>query len=185
MKAYRRTFTRSMIMRRRTAQNHVTPSIARHSDHSRMNYPVPPFTDSPEQRVQCKALRPVQDDAHHLHAICCELERYGCRAKICLTCRGRVRRPIRDSELAGDAPRIQHEGSTSPEAQAPPMADGGWVDLESGFPYETVRGLMQKGHSVRFAHGPYGGYQAIEWDAKNRVYVGASEGRKDGQAAGY
>lgn len=86
---------------------------------------------------------------------------------------------------AGDAPRIQHEGSTSPEAQAPPMADGGWVDLESGFPYETVLGLMQKGHSVRFAHGPYGGYQAIEWDAKNRVYVGASEGRKDGQAAGY
>ncbi|GAA0710741.1 gamma-glutamyltransferase [Dokdonella soli] len=86
---------------------------------------------------------------------------------------------------AGDAPRIQHEGSTSPEAQAEPMKDGGFVDLESGFPYETVRGLMQKGHSVHFAHGPYGGYQAIEWDAKNRVYIGASEGRKDGQAAGY
>jgi len=44
---------------------------------------------------------------------------------------------------------------------------------------------MQKGHSVRFADGPYGGYQAIEWDAKNRTYIGASEGRKDGQAAGY
>ena len=86
---------------------------------------------------------------------------------------------------AGDAPRIQHEGSTSPEGQAEPMTDGGWVDLESGFPYETVRGLMRKGHSVRFANGPYGGYQAIEWDAKNRVYLGASEGRKDGQAAGY
>ncbi len=86
---------------------------------------------------------------------------------------------------AGDAPRIQHEGSTSPEAQAEPMQDGGWIDLESGFPYETVRGLMQKGHSVRFANGPYGGYQAIEWDAKNKVYIGASEGRKDGQAAGY
>ena len=86
---------------------------------------------------------------------------------------------------AGDAPRIQHEGSTSPEAQATAMTDGGWVDLESGFPYETVRGLMQKGHSVRFASGPYGGYQAIEWDAKNRVWIGASEGRKDGQAAGY
>jgi len=50
---------------------------------------------------------------------------------------------------AGDAPRIQHEGSTSPEGQAEPMTDGGFVDLESGFPYETVRGLMQKGHSVR------------------------------------
>jgi len=86
---------------------------------------------------------------------------------------------------AGDAPRIQHEGSTSPEGQAEPMTDGGFVDLESGFPYETVRGLMQKGHSVRYANGPYGGYQAIGWDAKNRVYIGASEGRKDGQAAGY
>ena len=86
---------------------------------------------------------------------------------------------------AGDAPRIQHEGSTSPEGQATPMQDGGWIDLESGFPYETVRGLMQMGHSVRFANGPYGGYQAIGWDAKNKVYVGASEGRKDGQAAGY
>ena len=86
---------------------------------------------------------------------------------------------------AGDAPRIQHEGSTSPEGQAEPMIDGGFVDLESGFPYETVRGLMQKGHSVRYANGPYGGYQAIGWDAKNRVYIGASEGRKDGQAAGY
>jgi gamma-glutamyltranspeptidase/glutathione hydrolase len=86
---------------------------------------------------------------------------------------------------AGDAPRIQHEGSTSPEGQAEPMTHGGWVDLESGFPYETVRGLMMKGHDVRFAIGPYGGYQAIEWDAKNRVYIGASEGRKDGQAAGY
>jgi gamma-glutamyltranspeptidase/glutathione hydrolase len=86
---------------------------------------------------------------------------------------------------AGDAPRIQHEGSTSPEGQAEPMQDGGFVDLESGFPYETVRGLMQKGHSVRFANGPYGGYQAIGWDARNHVYIGASEGRKDGQAAGY
>jgi len=86
---------------------------------------------------------------------------------------------------AGDAPRIQHEGSTSPEAQAEAMTDGGFVDLESGFPYETVRGLMQKGHSVRFANGPYGGYQAIRWDAQNGTYIGASEGRKDGQAAGY
>ncbi|HEV7489711.1 MAG TPA: gamma-glutamyltransferase [Rhodanobacteraceae bacterium] len=86
---------------------------------------------------------------------------------------------------AGDAPRIQHEGSTSPEGQAEPMTKGGWVDLESDFPYETVRGLMMKGHDVRFAIGPYGGYQAIEWDAKNHTYIGASEGRKDGQAAGY
>jgi gamma-glutamyltranspeptidase/glutathione hydrolase len=44
---------------------------------------------------------------------------------------------------------------------------------------------MEKGHHVTFADGPYGGYQAIMWDAKNSVWHGASEGRKDGQAAGY
>ena len=86
---------------------------------------------------------------------------------------------------AGDAPRIQHEGSTPPDGQAEPMTNGGWVELESGYPYETVRGLMLKGHDVRFTLGQYGGYQGIGWDAKNRVYIGASEGRKDGQAAGY
>jgi gamma-glutamyltranspeptidase/glutathione hydrolase len=33
--------------------------------------------------------------------------------------------------------------------------------------------------------GVYGGYQAIAYDAKNDVYIGASESRKDGHAAGY
>jgi hypothetical protein len=55
-----------MLMRRCTAQNRVPASIARHSQHFRMNYPVPPCIDSPEHRVQCEALRPVQDDAHDL-----------------------------------------------------------------------------------------------------------------------
>ena len=85
---------------------------------------------------------------------------------------------------AGDAPRIQHDGSTDPAGQVTPMADGGELDLETGFPYETVRALMRKGHSVRFADGPYGGYQAIMVNP-NGGYVGASESRKDGQAAGY
>ena len=86
---------------------------------------------------------------------------------------------------AGDAPRIQHEGDTEPEGQNTPMRDGGEVELESGFAYETIRALMEKGHHVTWADGPYGGYQAIEWDEKHHVYLGASEGRKDGQAAGY
>ena len=86
---------------------------------------------------------------------------------------------------AGDAPRIQHEGDTEPEGQVVPMKDGGEVELESGFSYETIRALMEKGHHVTFADGPYGGYQAIEWDEKNHIWIGASEGRKDGQAAGY
>ncbi|MHC9083700.1 gamma-glutamyltransferase [Luteimonas sp. RIT-PG2_3] len=85
---------------------------------------------------------------------------------------------------AGDAPRIQHDGSTEPTGQNTVMSDGGELDLETGFPYETVRALMGKGHSVRFAHGPYGGYQAIMVNPGGG-YIGASESRKDGQAAGY
>jgi gamma-glutamyltranspeptidase/glutathione hydrolase len=85
---------------------------------------------------------------------------------------------------AGDAPRIQHDGSTEPAGQATAMADGGETDLETGFPIETIRALMRKGHSVRFADGPYGGYQAIMVNPEGG-YVGASESRKDGMAAGY
>ena len=67
------------------------------------------------------------------------------------------------------------------------MTAGGYVMLESGVPYETARELVQRGHLVRAGTptGGFGGYQAIRWDKTNRVYIGASEARKDGQAAGY
>ncbi|MFO7923996.1 MAG: gamma-glutamyltransferase [Bacteroidales bacterium] len=84
---------------------------------------------------------------------------------------------------AGDAPRVQHSGSSEPTGQQ--MSDGGVVMLESGFSYETIRELIGKGHRVQWAVGPYGGYQAIMWDPVHKVYYGASESRKDGQAAGY
>lgn len=84
---------------------------------------------------------------------------------------------------AGDAPRISHSGSSEPTGER--MTDGGMVQLESGFPYETIRELMTMGHRVGYDNGNYGGYQAIMYDGKNRVYYGASESRKDGQAAGY
>ena len=86
---------------------------------------------------------------------------------------------------AGDAPRIQHDGSTEPAGQNTEMTDGGILNLESEFPYSVIRALMRKGHRIQFADGPYGGYQAIMRDAKTGVYTGASESRKDGQAAGY
>ena len=44
---------------------------------------------------------------------------------------------------------------------------------------------MQRGHQVSHAAGPFGGYQAIGYDVVQDVYYGASESRKDGQAAGY
>jgi gamma-glutamyltranspeptidase / glutathione hydrolase len=75
---------------------------------------------------------------------------------------------------AGDAPRIRHEdmgGAT------------GFVRLESGFDYEVIRELMKMGHNVGFGFERFGGYQAIM--VLDGVYYGASESRKDGQAAGY
>ncbi|WP_088340085.1 gamma-glutamyltransferase [Robiginitalea sediminis] len=83
---------------------------------------------------------------------------------------------------AGDAPRWDHTGGSSPTGE---RGGRGIVRVESGIPYETVRGLMDRRHTVQFTRGSYGGYQAIMWDAKNKVYRGASESRKDGQAAGY
>ena len=84
---------------------------------------------------------------------------------------------------AGDAARWQHEGSSEPTGE--PMRDGGYVEVESGVPYASQRALVQRGHDVRAGHGGFGGYQAIRWDPANKVYWGASESRKDGQAAGY
>jgi len=84
---------------------------------------------------------------------------------------------------AGDAPRIRHGGSSQPTGEE--MTDGGTVYLESGFDYLTIRELLSKGHDIQFSKGAYGGYQAILWDDKNKVYYGASESRKDGQAAGF
>ena len=84
---------------------------------------------------------------------------------------------------AGDAPRIDHQGSSEPTGDR--MVDGGLITLESGFPYETIRELMRKGHKIGYSYGLYGGYQAIQYDAVNKVYHGASDARKDGQAAGY
>ena len=84
---------------------------------------------------------------------------------------------------AGDAARWQHEGSSEPTGEK--MIDGGYVNLESGVPYESARELMNMGHDVRLDIGGYGGYQAIMRNEKQGVYYGASESRKDGQAAGY
>ena len=84
---------------------------------------------------------------------------------------------------AGDAPRIQHFGSSEPTGGI--MTNGGRIVLENGFDYNVIRELMRKRHKVGFDLGGYGGYQAILWDDKNKVYFGASESRKDGQAAGY
>lgn len=84
---------------------------------------------------------------------------------------------------AGDAARWQHDGST--DYDTPKMTTGGFVYLETGVPWETQAELRRRGHDLRVDLGGFGGYQAIRWDDVNRVYLGASESRKDGQAAGW
>lgn len=84
---------------------------------------------------------------------------------------------------AGDAPRWDHTGGASPMGAI--TRNRGTIRTESGIPYSTIRGLMDKGHAIGTARGVYGGYQGILWDDENKVYHGASESRKDGQAAGY
>lgn len=84
---------------------------------------------------------------------------------------------------AGDAPRASHHGSSSPTGGQ--MNDGGYVTLEGGFDYDTMLDLVKMGHRVGHSLRGYGGYQAVMFDAEHGVYYGASESRKDGQAAGY
>lgn len=84
---------------------------------------------------------------------------------------------------AGDAPRIYHTGSSEPTGQS--MTNGGILHLESGFRTEVIQKLLTMGHIIQWDLGGYGGYQAIMRDEKNKVLFGASESRKDGQAAGY
>jgi gamma-glutamyltranspeptidase/glutathione hydrolase len=84
---------------------------------------------------------------------------------------------------AGDAPRILHSGSSEPTGEV--MENGGYISLENGFSPATRRALLNKGHQLREILGAYGGYQAILKDDEKGVYFGASESRKDGQAAGY
>jgi len=84
---------------------------------------------------------------------------------------------------AGDAPRMLHTGSSQPTGVR--MEDGGTLFLESGFSREVIRNLMKFGHNIKHTVGGFGGYQAIMWDDLRKIYFGASESRKDGQAAGY
>jgi len=86
-------------------------------------------------------------------------------------------------QQAGDAPRMRHDGSSEPDGVSE-MTDGGTLFIESGFTPEVLARLRAMGHRVS-SGGHYGGYQAIGYDREREVYIGATESRKDGQAAGY
>jgi gamma-glutamyltranspeptidase / glutathione hydrolase len=89
-----------------------------------------------------------------------------------------------NEQEAGDAPRIDHQGSSEPTGEK--KNGSGTIYLESGFSEETMRQLTQWGHKIGFqTPGNYGGYQCIRFDSDKKIYFGASDPRKDGMAAGY
>ncbi len=85
---------------------------------------------------------------------------------------------------AGDAPRIFPLGTPEPTGGKKGIE---MISLESGFSFETIRALENMGHSliVHGVPGSFGGYQCIKYDARRKLYYGASDPRKDGMAAGY
>jgi gamma-glutamyltranspeptidase/glutathione hydrolase len=83
---------------------------------------------------------------------------------------------------AGDAARWYHHGGSEVTGE-PPTAN--IVEMETGFDPAVKATLATRGYTIMPGTGAFGGYQAIMWDAKNHVYWGGSEMRKDGMAIGY
>lgn len=89
-------------------------------------------------------------------------------------------------QQAGDAFRWSHSGSTQPtDNLSDKLTRSGQVSIESGVDYQVVRDLRNMGHNVQIGDSFFGRFQAIMRDHENGVYIGASESRVDGQAAGY
>src|SRR5690348_11681681 len=87
---------------------------------------------------------------------------------------------------AGDAARWAHVGDAT--ATGLPPRGAGMVMLESGFDPGVADALQKRGYKVEVtthAEGGYGGYEAIQYDAKQHVYWGATEMRRDGEVIGY
>ncbi len=87
-------------------------------------------------------------------------------------------------QAAGDAPRLKHSGSATPEGDAA-SPGGGSVTVESGVSNEVVAELGRRGHRIQHGRGGYGGYQGIWIDWAHGTLHGGTEARKDGCAAGY
>jgi gamma-glutamyltranspeptidase / glutathione hydrolase len=89
-------------------------------------------------------------------------------------------------QQAGDAARWDHVGDATPTGV--PAEGVGTVMLETGFDPGVAAALRERGYEVKItphAAGGYGGYEAIQYDAKNHVYWGAAEMRRDGEVIGY
>jgi gamma-glutamyltranspeptidase/glutathione hydrolase len=85
---------------------------------------------------------------------------------------------------AGEAPRIEHVGSSTPTGKAAD-AEGGLSKAEIGIPRAVIEQLERRGHHVSSILRNGGGYQGILIDPKTGMLHGGSEYRNDGCAVGY
>ena len=89
-----------------------------------------------------------------------------------------------DAQQAGEAPRVEHQGSASPTGKR--AKKGGGVTIpEEGIPPEVLAELRRRGHDLAAPKQNSGGYQGILIDPVTNVLPGGSEARKDGAAVGY
>lgn len=88
-----------------------------------------------------------------------------------------------NAQEAGDAARWRHSGSQQPTGTN--MTDGGSVLLEGGVCSDARAALQDRGHSLVYAPGSFGGYQAIMRDPLTGVYQAGTDKRKDGRALAF
>ncbi len=87
------------------------------------------------------------------------------------------------AQQAGDQPRVQHSGSSTPTGRK--MEAAGKVHFEHGIPDAVKLALAERGHDLQAGVGVFGGYQGIWREEEPRRYFGGSDPRKDGCAIGY
>ena len=92
-----------------------------------------------------------------------------------------------DPQAAADAPRMRHFGGSQPNGA---RLDGlGVVRYETGIDQVVIDELARRGHRMQIVDSWItefvGGYQGIQYDPTDAVYIGGSEPRTDGCAAGY
>ncbi len=92
-----------------------------------------------------------------------------------------------DPQAAADAPRMRHFGGSQPNGA---RLDGlGVVRYEAGLDPAVIDELSRRGHRMQIVDSWItefvGGYQGIQYDPTEAVYIGGSEPRTDGCASGY
>jgi gamma-glutamyltranspeptidase/glutathione hydrolase len=86
-------------------------------------------------------------------------------------------------QKAGEQYRLWHRESSTFTNEK--FADSGHITVEPGFSNEIKQQLINKGHRFSDRSRYFGGYQGI-WRAQEpRLYIGASDPRKDGCSFGY